>query len=325
MFTLSSHITIGAYTFTGVNDVRIKRGIHSYVDTATIKLPTSSRLKQANADSKTVDTAKQFNRGDKVEIKLGYNGKLLTEFIGFVARVNFSSPCEIECEGYSYQIRKNNINQTFPSGTSIRQLCEALIKNTDITLSNAILDMKLGSALKVTNESGAKVLDYIKDNFKYVVYFNGSTLYVGLEETEPKGTTKFKLGWNTIKDNGLKYHIAEQTRAKVILKTANNEGGKTLYTCGDPDGDVHEYLVKHSTNDVLKELAEGYLKTLKFTGYEGSITAFLQPYCEHGYTAVVQDDRYPERNGNYFVPSVEVSFGASGARRIVELSKKIST
>lgn len=325
MFVLTSHITIGAFTLKGVNDCRIKKGIHSYVDTAIIKVPTTSRLKQQNEVTVTVDTAKKFKRGDKVTIMLGYNGKLKQEFIGFVSRVNFTTPCEIECEGYSYLIRKNNIHKTFVKGTTIRSVCEEVIKGTDITLSNAIPNIPLGSALRIENGTGAKVLDYLKDNFKFAVYFNGSQLYVGLEETEPKAKVKYKLGWNTIKDNGLKYHIADESRVKVVLKTSKSDGGKSVYSTGDADGEVHEYVVKNIASNNLKQIADDYLKQLKFNGYEGRLCAFLFPYCEHGFSAEIEDPKYSERSGTYFVCSVEIQFGTGGGRRIPEISKKLST
>lgn len=323
-FTFISHITIGQFAFKGVNECRIKKGIHSYVDTALIEVPATARLKQTDSTTVSVDTAKKFSRGDKVEIKLGYNGKLRTEFVGFVSRVNFTSPCEIECEGYSYLLRQKPIHTTFAKGTSIRAVCELLTSGTGISLSNRIPDIKLGSALRVVNESAAKVLDHIKQTLLLTVYFNGSELYVGLEETEPKAQAKYKLGWNTIKDGGLKYHLAEEQKVKIVLKTPNSEGGKTIYTAGDPDGAVHEHVVPNIASQNLKAIAEDYLSKMKFTGFEGKITSLLWPYCEHGYSALVDDPRYSERNGNYFVPSVEVVYSTSGARRIVELSKKLS-
>ncbi len=323
MFVLSSHITIGKYTFSGVNDLRITKGIHSDVDTALIRIPTTGRLKRSGNATESIDTARTINRGDTVTIKVGYDGQLKSEFVGFVSRINFSTPCEIECEGYSFLLRTKNVNTTFPAGSGLVDVCSYLVKDTGINLSHAIPDTKLGSALSVSNQSATKVLDYIKDNFKYSVYFNGDTLYVGLQETELKGEVKYKLGWNTIKDNGLKYHLAEQTRVKVVLKAYEKDGGNTLYTVGDPDGEVHEHMVKHVAQSDLQHIAEGYLKAQKFTGYEGKITGFLQPYCEHGYSASIEDERYPERSGKYFVPSVEIVFGGSGGRRIVELSNRL--
>jgi hypothetical protein len=74
----------------------------SYVDRATIKVPITARIKRADETiTATAETAKLFKEGDAVSIDLGYNNKFNTEFIGFVSRVNFTTPVEIECEGYS--------------------------------------------------------------------------------------------------------------------------------------------------------------------------------------------------------------------------------
>jgi len=329
-FTLISHITITnattneSVTLNGVNDLRIKKGIHSYIDTAIIKIPISGRLKQKDFTTTSVDTALFFNRGDKVKIQLGYNETLRTEFIGFVSRINYTSPCEIECEGYSYQLRQKNIKTTFKAGTQIREIIKHLVEGTDITLSNAIPNVELGSAMQIDNATACQVLDKIKENQLMTIYFNGSTLYVGLQQTEVKANVKYKMGWNTVNDNGLKYHESDDIRAKVVLKVSKKDGDKAIYTTGDPDGEVHEYIVNAAEKN-LKQIAEDHLKKLKFTGFEGKITSLLIPYCEHGFSAEVEDPKYSERNGTYFVPSVEISYGMSGARRIVELSNKLNS
>jgi hypothetical protein len=328
-FTLTSNITITnintkqVVKLRGVNDCRIKKGIHSYIDTATLKIPLSGRLKQKNGSSSSVETAQFFYRGDKVKIELGYDNKLKTEFIGFISRVNFTSPCEIECEGYSFQLRQKNINKTFAKGTQVNEIIAFLIQGTDIVLSNKIPNVALESAMTVNNATACQVLDKIKENQLMTIYFNGNELYVGLQQTEVKKNVKYRLGWNTIKDNGLKFQLAEDKRVKVILKVSKKDGDKALYTTGDPDGEVHEYIVNMAEKD-LKHIAEDHLLKMKFTGFEGKITTLLVPYCEHACSAEVEDTRYSERNGTYFVPSVEVVFGTSGTRRIVELSNKLS-
>ncbi|MBK6819837.1 MAG: hypothetical protein IPG85_09745 [Bacteroidetes bacterium] len=52
-----------------------------------------------------------------------------------------------------------------------------------------------------------------------------------------------KWGWNTVNDNGLKYHESDDIRAKVVLKVSKKDGDKAIYTTGDPDREVHEYIV----------------------------------------------------------------------------------
>lgn len=329
MFVLRSHITIETTSgqtikFSGVNDMRIRHSVKSYINTAFFKIPTSARLKQGTTITNNVELSAKFNRGDKITIQLGYNDKMFREFVGFISNVNFTTPLEIECEGYSFQLRNKIVNKTFAKGSTLRSVLEELVKGTDITLSNAIPQIKLSTALVVPNKSAAQVLDHIKDTLKLTTYFREKELYCGLESTENLTNVVYRLGWNTIRDGGLRYKHADQTRVKVVLKTLEKEGGKTIYTCGDADGEIHEHVVHLAEKESLKTLGENFLKKLKYTGYEGTLTAFLQPNCQHGWSADIQDKKYPEREGKYFVVSVEVIYYTGGARRIVELSYKLS-
>jgi len=54
-------------------------------------------------------------------------------------------------------------------------------------------------------------------------------------------------------------------------------------------------------------------------GYE----AFGQPYCEPGYKAILIDDKYKERGGNYLVTSTEVVYGMNGFRRTVKIGNQL--
>ncbi len=56
-----------------------------------------------------------------------------------------------------------------------------------------------------------------------------------------------------------------------------------------------------------------------YSGYEGTITAFLQPFCQPGYLASISNSSYKERNGRYLVLSTKVTFGTRGATREIGL------
>ncbi len=322
-FVLNAHITIGTFSFSAVNDIRIRKSVHSYVDVADIMIPTTSRLKKEDDQTVSEQTAKQFNRGDKVVIKLGYNGDYKTEFVGFVSRVHFSTPCKIECEGYSYLLKKKPIKKSWKS-TSLKSLCQELVKGTDVKLSSSIPSMNITN-LRVSNAPATKVLDHLKKKLKLSVYFiNGNELYVGTEEVIKSNTIKYRIGWNVIDVSGLKYKEASDRPVKIVLKTNKASGGRQVYTTGDPNGEVREFIVRNTDKSGLKSIAEGYLKKLSFTGYEGKIVTFLQPFAEHGDTAALEDNRYKKRGGGYFIAGTDVRYGMSGARREVEISKKLS-
>lgn len=327
MFVLCSNISIdstknGQFSFSGVHDVRIKRSIGSYVDTCTIKLPTTSRLKTAG--SPTFQTVYGFNAGDKITVELGYNNDLKREFKGFVSKVGFSTPVEIECEGYSYLLKKKNINKSWKT-TTLRAVCEYLVQGTEINLSENIPQMNLYN-YTVHNATATKVLDNLVEQFKLVAYFNFDTLYVGLEELESAGDVTYALGYNTADFNSLKYQHVDDVRMRVVAKTTKQNGNKEVYSVGDNDGSVKEIIVKNTqTLEQVKQTANDYLNRYKYTGFSGSFSAFLQPYASIGYSCKLIDKRYAERSGTYFLYSIEINYGLNGARRICELTKKLSS
>lgn len=327
-FVLNSNITInstnnGDYSFNGVHELRTKRSVGSYVDTCMITLPTTAYL-SSNLQV-TVQSVYAFHIGDKITVKLGYNGVLEKEFEGFVSKVGYSTPIEVECEGYSYLLKKKNINKSWKT-TTLREVCEYITNGTAIKLSDSIPQLPLVN-YKVHNATATQVLDNLIEQFKLVAYFNFNELYVGLEETNISTAKKvsYGLGYNTADVNGLKYQRSDDVRIKVVAKTSTKDGGKELFTCGDSDGAVKEIIVKNANLNDVKKIADDYLARYKYTGFTGSLTGFLQPYAEPGYSCKLIDKRYEQRSGTYFVYGTEVTFGMSGARRVVELTKKLSS
>ncbi|MBK6819838.1 MAG: hypothetical protein IPG85_09750 [Bacteroidetes bacterium] len=95
-----------------------------------------------------------------MKIQLGIIETLRTEFIGFVSRINYTSPCEIECEATVINYGKN-IKTTFKAELKL-EIIKHLVEGTDITLSNAIPNAELGSAMQIDNATACQVLDKIK-------------------------------------------------------------------------------------------------------------------------------------------------------------------
>lgn len=328
MFVLQSNITIdspinGSFAFTGVNECRINRSVGSMVDTATLQLPTSARLKNNSEITEFPQAGKLFSRGDMITIQLGYNGLLRQEFKGFVKSISFSTPLVVECEGYSYQIRHKNIKKSWKS-VQLKELCEYLVQGTDIVISNQIPSLTIENYL-VNNATALKVLEDVVQKYRLTAYFRFNELYVGLEETIKTGEVAYGLGYNTADVKSLKYQEETDIRMKVVAKTTKQDGERKLFEFGDPDGEVREIIVRPAAMERIKEIAQDYLKKFKYTGYTGSLTGFLQPYAEPGYTCKVIDPRYAERNGSFFTHAVEVRYGMGGARRVVTITKRLST
>jgi hypothetical protein len=338
-FVLNSDITIGNFQFSGVNEVHISRGIHGVIDTATIHIPSISKIvSNGKVNPDIVVTGKQFSDGDPVTIKLGYNGNLQTEFMGFVKRRNLDMPLVVECEGYSWLLRRNNVNIFYPT-VSVADLLAAAVAGIDadyIINVQCEVDITLNN-VSIENKCGLEVLDMLStytDDCLTCFFIEPNTLWCGLVYTpfaggdNPFGTgedinsVNYRLGYNLVKDNSLEERLTEND--PVLVRYSKKLANGTVITA---TSDAFPNYVRN-TNKILNHITDAASLTmlanekaykLNYAGYEGSLRAFLQPYCLPGYNAYIADDRYPERNGNYLVEGVQVDFGVNGARRIIEM------
>lgn len=311
-------------SFTAMNHCEIERSIYTLGSTAKIRIPASARLcRGGDQPSESVQTAKQFERGDKISISLGYDGKLENEFRGFIFRVNFTTPLEIECEGYEFMLRRPAEVKVFKS-TSLKDLLSWAIAGTGISLSKNIPDLTLTN---YTIGAGKRMLDVVqevKDKYLLEAYFIDDMLYVGLSYVPDYGQVKYSLGVNTIKDNELKYRNADDVKFKIKAVWVKKDNTKIEAHVGDSDGQVRTiFLSQINSKEELEKLAEQEIKKYKYSGYEGKITTFLQPFSKPGMRAVITDPMYSEKDGTYYVTSVKVTFSRQGARRINEIGIKI--
>ena len=323
MFCLSCNITIGAASFTTVQEVTIKRSTREANSTAIIKVPVTAVLKQPGVEKTYIETARRINVGDQVLIRLGYDGKLKDEFRGFVKRLNYTVPLEIECEDWYWKLRYNNIKKSYAE-TTVKSLLNDVLSGTGATVHPSSIDLGLKNTI-VDNKTGAWVIEKLKSDYGLTCYFDlNGRLYVG-KAYQVKGTSvKYELRGNVIKDDDLKFYKADDYKLKIDAKSYDRNGSKLEATVGTEGGEG-KTLFFYDVKDVaqLTALAEQELKRYSFDGYRGKIETFLLPFAEPGMVASLTDPTYNERGGNYFIESTEVKFGRSGGRRIVELGIKV--
>lgn len=363
-FVLNAIIKIGKYTFKGVNEVVINKSIYAYISTGKITIPANCQVESIsnsiNAVLKLVglgdnsipdetysliQTRTLFKEGDKVSIDLGYNGDLRNEFRGFVRRVNTDTPLVIDLEGYGWQLRKKVINHTWPGKTTIKEILTYIIAGTDIVLSTEIPVINL-TDFHIGNKTALELLDYFKSKMRLTVYFDDNVLYVGLQllminYLKPENVKKhvfYKLGVNTIKSAELKERLAAETPLLVQIKTKGKNGKYTVYQAGTPGGDLFKETIPFSSDqNYLKQIAAEVLNRRSYNGYEGKISAFLQPYCQPAWKATInggsQNTKDGKTNGkiisfadgDYFIAGTQVKYGVNGARRMVEISYRLDS
>lgn len=323
---LSSYITVGDFSWTGICDVKISKSINSFRDTATITLP--SQVTVTSADGKTQNsytTANLFKVGDPIAIQLGYDGALTEEFRGFVTRPNLKEPFELECEGYSYQLQRT---KPISAGTEVKllpDLLKLLVEGTDITIhADTPKDTKLGG-LSINGKNAADALEQLCSTKIFCAYFiDGNQLYVGPKDLADLPSSKYWLGWNTLPDSQLKYREKEET--KVLLSiTYKDDAGKTHhFTDGEEGGLTISYNAKRLSKEQALAEAKRKADSYWYEGYEGKIKTFLQPYAAPGWRAHIEEAEHAARTGNYLIEDMQLTFGTDGAYRTLQLSKKIS-
>jgi len=313
--------------FDAVHHVEIDNSIDKIGSSAKIAIPTSARIKSDLENSVTsAQTAKMFKKGDKINIKLGYDDDLKEEFDGFIYKINLTTPLEIECEGHEFLLRENVPTKTFTS-TTLRDVVEYIIdgKNKNIELDGDIPKVDMTSYPIPANLTRLEALQQLKERYGVTLYFNKNKLYAGLDFIKYQGNVKYSLGENTPKSDELKYQYADDVKLKVKAIQINKDNTKLEAEVGDKDGQHRTlYFYNAKSKEELKKLAKTEMLKWKFDGYVGKITTFLQPYSSPGMTAEIIDKVYSERDGKYEIRSVKVEFGTSGGRRYVEIGKTVS-
>ncbi len=316
-------------SFDALESLSVDKSIDRVGSACTIRIPASAAMVYKDGSkTESAQTAKQFDRGDRISVWLGYNGRMSLEFEGFIYRVNYTTPVEIECEGFEYLLRNDLPTKTF-ANTTLKDVLNYTIASAGaqyggIVLTGDIPHVEMVDYVIPANLNGIAALQQIKEHYGLTVYLDGFWAYAGLDFVRMSGEVKYSLGVNTPRADELKYQREEDVKLKVKAIQINKDNTKLEAEVGDPKGEqrtLYFYTAK-STED-LKRLAETELKKYKYSGYTGKLTTLLEPPAHPGMVAVIDDPKY-DRGGKYEIRSVVTTFGTGGAQRSVEIGKTVS-
>lgn len=115
-----------------------------------------------------------FKTGQRINIKLGYNGYLKNMFDGYITTYNSDSMVKIECENMAYKLKLKQAPkfETPASGVSVNEILEGkynLLKDTGFKIHSDTrkFDIRIGK-VKITDNF--TVADILNDWSKYKVY-----------------------------------------------------------------------------------------------------------------------------------------------------------
>lgn len=318
-------IAIGRYKLGMISSVNIKRSVEQLTDTAVISLPGTMYNKAINSTTSGLDhLEKSVQRGNQVVIRLGYNDVLYTEFTGYIEHIeNENDQLKIYVEDSIFQYRKP-LPDTEHKSVNVSKLLQWVISMLGLPYSLSCDYDITYDKFVVSGNTGYDVLKKIQEELKPNIYMKGNVLHVHPQYTEIFGAATYNFAENIEKSN-LKYRDAEQRKLLVEVQGKGADGRVLKVEEGSTGGDKITLNVSGvSRADELRTIArQALLSHGGYTGYEGSFTGWLIPYCDAGFKVSLTDNDYKYKNGSYYVTAIEVNFSENGAERVVTLGKKI--
>ena len=324
MLKLCSEITIEGdktWLFNAVADCNIVEDVSTLTDTCEIQLPKKIKWQEAVAKN----GKPPIKRGDKITIKLGYDGDLQTRFTGFIRSVDAKVPITIKCEDGMFVLKSHKVKPKAFKNASLHEIMSYLLEGTSIQFQLMDKNIKVGN-WRLTKTHASEELQELKEKMMLSSYFrriNGeSILYIGLAyPLDNRKKVKFMYGKNIIDEN-FEYRDKEDIRVRCEAQSFNAKNKKVTYEYGDKDGDVIKIRMDGLTENELKKYAIEAVERYKQSGFKGSFETFGQP--EVSKCDMVEIHASDGNSGVYLVKKLEIEFGTNGYRQKIELGQPLT-
>lgn len=318
MLALQHNIHIGRYRLGMVSSITIKKSVETLSDTATIVLPATYINRAINIESR-------LHEGDKVVIRLGYNNSLQTEFKGYLKAIRTDdAAATLECEDAIYLFRKE-LKDKEHKNISAKTLLQKVVQEVDKTFQ-VQCDYDFNYDKFVIKDATAwDVLKKLQDETKANIYFSHTTLHCHPQYSQIANERAVLYDFSAnIEKSELKYKRADERKYFVEVEGIAADGKRTTVTFGKTGGEKRSVKVYGVTDKPsLLRRAKEELTMVVYTGFEGSFTGWLLPFCEPAYQIQLRDHDYPQKNGKYYVVATETKFSSAGGERQITIGKKI--
>lgn len=288
-----------------VSEVKIESSWKMLTGTAEIVFPRKTR------DFREKDINELFREGDPVEVLLGYNGDLYTEFTGYVTTVSAGIPVKLRCEDEMFALKRKTVNVSLQS-TTLEKLLKAIAPGYDVEC----YDVEIGS-VRYSGVTAAQVLEDITRKTGLRACFIDGVLHCGKISGERPGQKPVNvfLEKNAVSEelnNTNNGEVKIQVKAVSILK-----GGKKLeVNVGDSGGTTKRLsYVGITVKAELEKRAMEDLERLKKRTREGSIVLFGLPRVISGQAVKVTSEICPGLNGTYHAGKVTKEFSDNATYR----------
>lgn len=352
-FNAQIEVIIGGKKLLTVVSVKANNDASHVGADCDIIVPLNCRIEyQDGTHDYLTDYAKNlFKSGDPVSIRAKYEGMdWVGVFNGFIYDFLEGTPLTIKCLDYIYFFnlgifgssrvlyKKSKKSKQIISGTgasypkiTIQQLLQNLVDFVNdsideqfetadhVSLVLPVFDMTLVNISFVTM-SPAAILEWLKKELGLNISLSGAKLYCNIA-SNTLDLVKLDTTVNVLKSD-LQKHIATFQRFKLKAWFLREDGTRDSFEVGDPNGTLKEvYFYRVARDEKLyQKMADEALLKYQQHKFNGTVDLLLYPDLDLFWKVQYMDYRYPEKNGNYTVMSIEVSLGPGGYHRKVKLA-----
>lgn len=320
-YNLEWDIKIGNYQLGLLESVEIHKSVDLLADTCVIKVPGS-------VHNETLKVEDKVKPGNDVTVKLGYSKgvekpELQLEFKGYLQRIDTDDGSLIfNCEDELYLLRKPVRDKEFKN-TGTKNIVQYLLDETKTGLTlecDLTIDYE---KFVISNATAYDVLKKLQEETKGNIYIRAGVLHLHPLYTEIHGYATHSFQQN-IESSDLKYRLKDDRKVEVIIEKTAKDGKRIRVSAGTTGGDRVTMEGGGMSEADMKKKAEAEAKLLSYDGYEGSITTWLIPYVEPGYSDKIIDEDYEFKNGRYYVTGVTTSMDSSGGQRKIQLGRRLN-
>lgn len=288
------------------SSLKIVKSWKMLTDTAIIIIARKNNAFHSN------EVRKLLKSGDPVIIKMGYDGKLFTEFEGYIENIGTGSPIVITCEDEMYKLKRKTASISKQRCT-LKELIEEIAKDYKIDCE----DTQLGN-VRYSNMAVTEILKDLQEKAGLYSFFREGTLVVGKTTLDSKPV---KLVIEKQADESLKEKEIKEVWVKV--ESFQQHGKSLIFEIGDKGGTTLHIKQPNLTKIEIEKIGKELYEKSQQEGLTGDITLFGVPRLEHGMSVELRSNLYSERNGSFYIDGIEKSIAKDeGYRQKLELGQK---
>jgi hypothetical protein len=300
-----------------VSEINIVSSTSNLLDTATITLPETVL-------NEVIDYRKVILIGDYIVIQLGYDGRLETEFEGYIDRFSLEDGTfKVHCIDALYLFKKN-VKDVELKSITLKQIAQHIVDQIDKSFK-VVCDFNIPyEKFVIHNATGLDVLKKLQEETLTDIYFrtDKKELHIRPAFTEKSGDVIYSMQRN-IESSSLVYKYAKDNKIQITIEGTDSKGKVFRVVRGDTGGEAQAIKAGTMSQSALETIVDNAYNKRNADRYEGSFTAWLIPFVKSSYSAKIIDSDYPDKTTVHYVQTVETNFSESGGVRTITLGIRL--